>query len=321
MATEASFNEVASALTAGGTVVLCAHVNPDGDAIGSALALALALRKLGVDAVPTLADPLPVPVTYAFLPGSEIFRPVTGLEPPAVFVALDTPNPSRLGPAAKLAEKAGLVIVIDHHPDNRCFGALNLVDATAASTSQLVWRLLPALGVEADSAIATCVYTAMVTDTGRFQYTNATAQTHRDAADMIDVGVDVSGVYGAVYETRSPGALALVARVLDRIRVVNAGRIAYSWVNDEDFAETGALHEEGENLIDGVRTLRDIQVAVLIKETADGSRVNLRAKGDADVGGVARTFGGGGHRAAAGFSFAGTMEELLPRLLAELPGA
>lgn len=313
--------EVAAALRGASSVVVCAHVNPDGDAIGSVLALALALNEIGVPAIPTLADEAPAPRTYAFLPGFETLRPATGLDAPEVFVSLDTPNFSRLGVAEPVARTAKTLVVIDHHPDNAGFGTLNLCDSTSASTSQLVWRLLPELGVAADSAISTCAYVGLVTDTGRFQYSNATARSHRDAADMIDVGVDVNAVYERLYEERSPAGIALIGRVISRITLANGGDVAYSWITDDDLIELGAGPEETENLIDSVRTLGGISVAVLMKEGDGETRANLRAKANVDVAQVARSFGGGGHVRAAGFTFAGSMSQLLPQLLAELPGA
>ncbi len=302
------------------SVAVCAHVRPDGDAIGSVLALTLALRTAGIPAVPTLADDRDPSATYAFLPGFGLYVRAAELEQPAVFVALDTPNPARLGVAEELAVGAETLIVIDHHPDNQQFGAVNIVDATASATSQLVWRFLDALEVEPTPEIAQCCYIALMTDTGRFQYDNTSPAAFRDAAAMLEAGVDPAEASRLVYQERSAASLALEARLLSRLCIENGGRVAWAYLDDEDFRVTGALPEEAEHLPDAVRVIGGIEVAVLLRVIGDEVRGNLRAKTGADVGEVARALGGGGHRAAAGFTFEGTLDELLPRLLRMLPG-
>lgn len=302
------------------SVAVCAHVRPDGDAMGSVLALTLALRAAGVPAVPVLADDGPPPRTYAFLPGFALFTLASELEQPEVFVALDTPSFARLGVAEEMARGAETLIVFDHHPDNQEFGHVNVVDPGAAATSQMVWRFLEVLDVRPTPEIALCCYVALMTDTGRFQYDNTTPAALRDAAAMIEAGADPAEASRLVYQERSAGSLALEARLLSRLTVTNGGRVAWAWLDDNDFAATGASPEEGENLPDAVRVIGGIDVAVLLRVTQGEVRGNLRAKTGADVATIAREFGGGGHRAAAGFSFAGTLDELVPRLLAMLPG-
>lgn len=306
---------IAEALAGARSVVVGAHVDPDGDAVGSALGLTLACVSIGIAATPVLAGSDAVPSSYAFLPGAARFRTASLLSAPDVFVALDTPSFARLGDAETLARSAGTLIDIDHHPDNGRFGGLCLLDPAAAAVGGMVWDLLPALGVVPDADIATCLYTALLTDTGRFSYRNTTPAALRTAAAMLACGVDVQQVFTDVYESRSAGALALIGRTLERIACCSEGRIAYSWVTDRDFAETGARREETENLIDEVRALGGARVVFLMKAEPGTVRVSLRAKGPHDVGSVARVFGGGGHAAAAGFTFAGDIETLLPKLL------
>ncbi len=227
------------ALRAASSVVLCAHVGPDGDAVGSTLALALSLRAAGIAAVPTLADEKGAPEAYSFLPGFEEYRPAASLEPPEVFVALDAPSLARLGAGARLARGAAHMVDLDHHPDNDHFGDIDLVDASTASAGTLVWRLLPALGVAPTPEIATDCYVALMTDTGRFSYANTTAETLCDASEMVAAGADPAGLYARVYERRSAAALSLLGRVLSRITLANGGSVAYSWVTRNDFEETG----------------------------------------------------------------------------------
>lgn len=302
------------------SVAVCAHVRPDGDAIGSVLALTLALRAAGIPAIPTLADERDASTTYSFLPGFGLYTRASELEQPQVFVACDTPSFERLGVAEPLARGAETLIVFDHHPDNREFGQVNVVDATAAATAQLVWRFLETLDVRPTPEIALCCYVALMTDTGRFQYDNTTAAAFHDAAEMLEAGVQPAEVSRLVYQERSPASLELEARLLSRLAVANEGRVAWAWLDDCDFEETGATPEEAEHLPDAVRVIGGIDVAVLLRVIGNEVRGNLRAKTGADVGAVARELGGGGHKAAAGFTFEGTLDELLPRLLGMLPG-
>lgn len=312
---------IASELLGARSVVVCAHVTPDGDAVGSVIALTLALRAAGVHATPTLADDHGVPVTYAFLEGADLFRPVSELTAPELFVALDTPNWARLGVAAPLARAAARVAVIDHHVDNQAFGTLHLVDTTAASTGSIIWRLLPLLRVEPTRSIAAACYTALMTDTGRFSYGNTSPRALRDAASMIEAGADAFDLYTRIYESRSSSALALLGRVLARITLTPDGRVAYSWMTDADLAETGARAEDTENIVDVVRQVEGVDAVALFKEQTDCTKVSLRAKAPGlDVGAVARAFGGGGHVAAAGATIDGRLDEALRLVLDRLAG-
>jgi phosphoesterase RecJ-like protein len=311
---------VAELLADAGAIVVCGHVDPDGDAVGSVLALTLALRAKGLDVTPTLADEGDAPESYAFLPGFELFEPAASLAAPSVFVALDTPTPARLGAALPLAQAADSRVVIDHHPDSACFlGATCAIDATSPATGALIWDLLPELGVAPDADIATCLWAALVTDTGRFQFSNTDAGTMRRAAEMLDAGARAREVYGRVYESQSRGALVLVGRTLSRIREANGGAVAYSWIDQADLDDTGTRLSETETLIDQVRSLAGVDAVFLVKTTDGRCKVSLRSKSEADVGAVARAMGGGGHAKAAGFTFEGPMEAMLERLLPMLP--
>lgn len=311
--------EIARELKSASSVIVCGHVNPDGDAIGSTLGLVLALRKLGIDAIPTMADDRPPLSTYAFLPGSELMVRALQQESADVFVAVDSPSLVRLGVAQALAESAHRLVVIDHHPDNQLFGHLNLVDAKAAAVGEIIFHLLPCLGVPPDIDIVSCLYAALVTDTGRFQYGNTTAETLRDAAEMVACGLDVPKMYTQLYESLSCGALQITGRALSRVQVVNDGAVAFSWITDEDYADTQAAPEETEHLVDSVRMIGGVRAVVFVRVLRGKCRVNLRAKGGYDVGSVARHFGGGGHTAAAGLTYDGPLDDLMRELLPLMP--
>ncbi|TLM79501.1 MAG: bifunctional oligoribonuclease/PAP phosphatase NrnA [Actinobacteria bacterium] len=323
---DAEYRAAAERLVSATSVAVCAHIRPDGDAVASTLALAAALRACGVDAVPTLADEDGrAPATYAFLPWFDEYVPAGDLDAPEVLVALDTPNVERLGAAGRLAAGAVDVIVLDHHPDNLGFGTMNLVDTEAAAVGQMVWRLLAHLGdlrgLSVDERLAHSLYVALLTDTGGFRYSNTTPQALRDAADMVQAGADPAAASREAYEERSHGAVALAGLALSRLQLLNGGRVAHAWIADEDFAATGALPEETEHLVDMLRMLGGVDVVVFAQQRGAECRVNLRSKNGFDVGSVARRFGGGGHAAAAGLTYAGLREDFLAEALPLLPGA
>ena len=314
------FHRAAIRLKHADSVVVCGHVHPDGDAIGSVLGLTLALRDAGIAAVPALADTDAPPKTYDFLPGFALFMHVADLETPEVFVALDTPNFERLGEAEQMARDASELIVIDHHPDNSEFGDMNIVDPRTAASGQLVWRLVERLDSDPSPEVAMCCYVGLMTDTGQFQFDNTSPQTFHDAAAMIEAGVNPAETARLVYQERTASSLALQARMMSRITLANGGRVAYSWMDPADFTETGALPGDAEYLPDALRQIGGVDAIVLLRIDDGEVRGNLRAKTGADVGAVARKLGGGGHRPAAGFTFTGTLDECLAVLLPLLPG-
>ncbi|NTU70386.1 MAG: bifunctional oligoribonuclease/PAP phosphatase NrnA [Coriobacteriia bacterium] len=317
---QAAYHHALVALRRASSVVLCAHVRPDGDAMGSVLALTLALRDNGIPAVPTLAHGATPPSTYKFLPGFSLFVPAHDLEAPQVFIALDTPVIDRLGDAGKLAKAAETVIIIDHHPDTDEFGSVVVHEPDAAATGQIVWNLIKVLDTPPRTEVAQCCYAGLVTDTGRFCYDNTTAAALHAAAEMVEAGVDPAEMAVRIYQSRSAASLAIENRAMSRLTITNGGRVAYAWVDDADFAEIGALPEEAESLPDAVRVVEGVDVAILLRQAGGEVRGNLRSKAGFNVSEVAKHFGGGGHRAASGFTFSGTIDELLPQLLALMPG-
>jgi phosphoesterase RecJ-like protein len=303
-------------------VAIACHVNPDGDALGSVLAASLGLRKLNKKTYPSWGErPVEVPPAYSFLPGTESLLQVDDVPPADVFLALDCGAADRLGELEQVARSSRCLINIDHHPGNEGFGTLNIVVTDASSTAELVTRLLEDLGVEFDRAIATCLYTGIVTDTGRFQYTNSSPETLRLAADLLSYGVPAPEIAQEVFESAPFGYLKLVGRVLERATLVEAERFVYAWITQKDLAETGLRLEETEKLIDLIRSTGAAAVAAMFKEQPDGKfRISLRSKDDTSVGAIARARGGGGHERAAGYT-ADDVDEAVADLLAELRGA
>lgn len=284
-------------------VAIACHVNPDGDAIGSLLGASLGLIKLGKKTYTSWgaksAEPL---ATFSFLRGiGDVVQP-DELPETEMFLALDCGAGDRLGELEPLARRSQILINIDHHPGNDAFGTINVVVPTASSTAELVAALLEDLGVDMDVDIATCLYTGIVTDTGRFSYSNSSPETLRLAADLLSYGVSAPDIARDVFESAPFGYLKLVGRVLERAELIEDARFVHSWVTRQDLAETGVAVEETDRLVDAIRSTRAADVAALFKEQEDGRwRASLRSKGPG-VADFARANGGGGHELAAGFS-------------------
>lgn len=285
------------------SVVIACHVNPDGDALGSLFATSLGLESLGKKTYATWgASPAAIPFSYQFLPGAGTIVQPGDVPEADVFLAVDCGAGDRLGSLEKRARAAKVVINVDHHPGNDDFGTYNIVVTHVSSTAELVTRLLQDLNVELDKDIATCLYTGLVTDTGRFQYSNSSPDTLRLAADLLALGVPATDIATEVFESSPFGYLKLVGRVLDRAVLFEDVRFVYSWLTLADLAETGVAPDETDKVIDAVRSTRAADVAALFKEQSDGQyRVSLRSKGPS-VGALARSRGGGGHELAAGFT-------------------
>src|SRR5205809_4773951 len=311
----AELAEVAAAIRGHDRFLVTTHENPDGDALGSMLAMTLALEALGKDAVMYLAGEVPLPREYSWMPLDGLQRKVPDDAATRVLLALDCANESRLGPDPEVLHSAPLVVNVDHHHDNSRFGAVNVVVADASSTGEIVRDLLDELGVELTPEIAEALYIALVTDTGRFQYTNTTPKALRLAAELVEAGADVHKVFQGIYESVEFAKLKLLARALDRAKVYEGGRLVISYLLRSDFNELGVGEEYAEGIIDYLRAVEGADMAVLIREPprTDGPsrRVSLRASIDElDVSAIARKSEGGGHRQAAGFSSEAPIDEI-----------
>ncbi|HEX2267461.1 MAG TPA: bifunctional oligoribonuclease/PAP phosphatase NrnA [Actinomycetota bacterium] len=293
------------ALLAARNVALACHVNPDPDAIGSMLGLALWLKSQRKDVVCSWGnDPLQRPRWLSVLPGSELIVEAQAFPAnPEVMVALDTASPDRLGPLGANAEAAECTIVIDHHRTNPGFGSIVVLDPDASSTSEMVFRLIQSAGGPLTAEIAACLYAGIVTDTGRFQYESTSPETHRVAAELRTLDFDHTAISRALYEDISLSALRLSAIALERVVHVPELSLAWTYVLQADLSVDGVDMSETDDLIDFVRVAREADVTCVIKQQRDGNfKVSLRSKGQTDVGAVAKGFGGGGHRLAAGFT-------------------
>jgi phosphoesterase RecJ-like protein len=296
--------------------VVVTHENPDGDALGSMLGSTLGLRELGKDVVMYLAGDAPLPVELGFMPFGELLRDAPADLEQRVLLAVDCANARRIGPDPALLERATLVLDVDHHHDNTRFGAVNLIVADASSTAEIVRDLLGELGVQLTPEIAEALYVGLVTDTGRFQYSNTTPKALRLAAELVEAGADVHGIFRHVYETVQFAKLKLLARALDRAQLFEGGRLLVSHLRRSDFEDVGAEEPYSEGLIDFLRQAEGANMVALIREPpSDGGpalRVSLRSSQDeVDVSAIARQAGGGGHRQAAGFSSESSIDETI----------
>jgi bifunctional oligoribonuclease and PAP phosphatase NrnA len=316
-------DRVGAELRARQRFLLTAHEGPDGDALGSLLAMHHLLTRLGKDSVMFLAaKEFPLPIEYRFLPLEEVFH-----EPPAdmadrTIVFLDCGNIDRM-PVEFLTAGENDVINIDHHHDNTRFGDFNLVDVEASCTAEIVYDLARLLEVEITPEIASALYVGLITDTGNFMYDNTTAHTHRVAAELIEAGVDVDDTYRRLYEHVPLEKLKLVARALNSVQRHCDNRLAVSYITRSDYAQTGAGEEMTEGIIDHVRSLEGTKVAAVVRDLSEGARaarkVSLRSSdGAVDVSAIARRSGGGGHKRAAGFSTDLDLDDLVSFICDEL---
>jgi bifunctional oligoribonuclease and PAP phosphatase NrnA len=307
---------VADAIRANDRFVVAAHENPDGDALGSMLALSLALQSLGKDVVMYLSGTAPTPGEYGFLDLSELHRELPSDRAERVLIAVDCANERRIGPGPTPVEGAKLVVNIDHHHDNSSFGTVNLIVAEASSTAEIVRDVLSALDVPLTPEIAAALYVGLVTDTGRFQYTNTTPKSLRLAAELVEAGADVHGIFRHVYETVQFSKLKLLSRALERAQLFEGGRLVVSYLLKDDFGDVGAEEPYSEGIIDYLRAVEGSEMVALIREPprneGPARRISLRSSHDeVDVSAIARASGGGGHRQAAGFASERSIAEII----------
>jgi phosphoesterase RecJ-like protein len=317
-------DEIIAELNLGQKFLLTTHESPDGDALGSLLAMHEVLKLMGKDSVMFMsADEMPLPYEYRHLPLEEVVHelPVDADERTIVF--LDCGNIDRM-PVNFFQRPDAHILNIDHHHDNTRFGTANLVVGQASCTAEIIYHLIDDLDVEITPRIGEALYVALVTDTGRFQYENTTPESHRMAAELLDLGVDAHSIFRRLYENVPSEKVQLLARVLGRIERFDHGLLTISYIYKDDYEATGAEESYSEGIVDHVRAVEGTVVAALVREQLRTdrqgvSKVSLRAAaGAVDVSVIARKESGGGHRQAAGFSTRKSPEELVDFLRTEI---
>jgi bifunctional oligoribonuclease and PAP phosphatase NrnA len=316
-------------LPSGASVLLVCHVNPDGDALGSMLGFGLGLRQiaasLGIERLEaTFPGPLELPPPFRPLPGLDMLVEESAADrAPDAVVTFDAGSIERLGVLAAQLRAAPVSVVVDHHASNTRFGAINLVDPSAAATSVLVEEFLRRLGVPLDVEIAEALYVALATDTGSFKFDSTTPAVHELAARLIATGIDVGALSRRLFDTRPYGAVRLFGEAIGRARLepaeVDGHGLVWTYATLDDLARYEQPPSVLEALIDSVRCVAEADVSCVVKQVgAHEWTVSLRSKGAVDVGSVAIALGGGGHRLAAGFTRRGTLEEIMASIRGEL---
>jgi phosphoesterase RecJ-like protein len=322
----AAWDAATTAIREARSAVVVGHVHPDGDSLGSILALAQALRRLGLQVVASFSEPYEVPAPLRVLPGQELLvSPAEVPAAPELLVAVDTASLARLGTLADRADQAGRLLVIDHHASNVDFGELRLVDPDAAAAGMLVAELIDRLGVAYDVSIASCVYAAIASDTGSFRFGTTSPAVHRLAARLLEVGIAHDFISRSLFDTHPVGWLPMIAGVLGRAELDSAAAdsagMVWAAVTTDELARYGLGFEQAETVVDVLRTIEGADVAAVFKQREpDLWIVSTRSRGAVDVGSACVSLGGGGHRLAAGYTARGSLSEVVATLRSALLG-
>jgi phosphoesterase RecJ-like protein len=292
-----------AAIVAADSVALACHIAPDGDALGSMLGMHHLCVAAGKPSIASWPAPFVVAPHYTYLPGLELAtRPEDFPATPDVMITFDCGSLARLGELAGPARAAGELIVLDHHLSNDRYGTVNVIDVDAAATAVVVRRVAACLGWPLNRDAAMCLYTGLVTDTGRFQYQSTTPEVFALAEELSRFDLPIASLSRQLFEEHRLAYLQLAGAVLTRAELDEKNGFVMAAITAADFAQYGVTVEETEGLIDLVRRTKEAEVSAVLKETDEGVRVSLRSVTEVDVSAVAASFGGGGHRYAAGFT-------------------
>jgi phosphoesterase RecJ-like protein len=305
---ESQIRKILNKIDAAQRILITAHVSPDGDALGSTLALTLALREMGKDAVAFNLDGVTPP--YTFLPGSE--QLISSLEGEAPFdlgFVLDAGELKRVG--VDLAPHCHELINVDHHPFSEQFGVVNYLDESACATGVMVRRLLREQGHALSLPVAICIYVAILSDTGSFRYSNANPEAFTTAAEMVGLGIDAWDIASRLYETQPVQRLKLLGEALQTLTLSRCGRFATLAVTTEMLQRCGADAGHTDGFVNYPRSIEGVEVSIFFRQTEDDTfKVGFRSKGKVDVGALARELGGGGHHNAAGATVEGHLDQV-----------
>ena len=305
-----NFQTVAGVLKEASSVLLYPHISPDGDAIGSTVAMARVLRQLGKTCYVVTEDEIPENLQFLdhgyTMPIGEVS------DVPTVSMCIDCGEDGRYPKRANWFHQAPISICVDHHPTTEPVFDYNIIDPSAAAAAELIYHLIRALDHPIDRETAEALYTGINTDTGRFQYSNTTAQTHRIAADLIDCGVDVNRMNVELYESQRPERMRIEAQVMNNMKLSADGKFAMAYVTRAMMEENDVRSGDTDAVVANLRSIRGVEVAAFFKEKADDAiKLSLRAKGNCDVAAIAMAFGGGGHRKASGATLTMSLQEAI----------
>lgn len=317
--TEEAWNAAIAEINRANRIGVVGHVRPDGDALGSMIAIALAARAVGNEAVASFGKPFVLGSEFRFLDQSVLVPPDEFPTDLDLAIVCDTGVLDRVGSVGPAVSSARRLLVIDHHLTPGTLGDVRVVDPAAAATTQLVFEFLNRLGWEITRPIAEALYTGLVTDTGRFQYSSTSPAVHRMAADLLDAGVEPAPIGQALYEETAFGYFAVVSRVLGGAQLDEEAGLVWALLRRDDIADAGIAWEDADQLIDLVRLAREAGVACLLKEVQPGVlKGSLRSRGEVDVAKIAQSFGGGGHRNAAGFTSKLSVDDTIAQVVGQM---
>ncbi|MCL4498679.1 MAG: bifunctional oligoribonuclease/PAP phosphatase NrnA [Chloroflexi bacterium] len=304
-------------MVAANSFAITCHERPDGDALGSILALGHALRAVGKDVTIISSDG--VPENYTFIPESDTIATTTNRRNFDFGIIVDCAAPSRTGPVAEIIESAGAKVVIDHHIPEGDFGDIRIINTDASASAQVILQLLDAGGAPIDKTAASQLLTGLIADTGGFRFANTNTQAFEDAARLVRLGAEPSRIYREVYDNRPLRAVKLLGRALDSIQMDERGFVAWATVTRNDMDELGATDTDTDSIVNHVVAVKGPKVVLLFREVKpDSIRISLRSRDGVDVNQIGRVFGGGGHAAAAGCTLDTSLKQAQEAVIAEV---
>lgn len=312
------FTEAINIIDKSDRIFIASHINPDGDNLGSMLALYFALKKYGKEVYPLKSDILPR--DFLFLDGIDrVIEYDDSLEEIDLLILVDSSDEDRLGKNKDLLKKAKFSLNIDHHLSNSRFGDINIIDPKAAATGEMIYQLIKSMNISIDKKIASNLYVAIVTDTGKFTYDSVTSKTHRIIADLLDTGIDSNEININLYENRSIEKTQLMIKSLSTLKFYNNYSVGLVKVSQKMLKETNSKIEDTNGIVEVIRGIRDVEVAAILKEEKKNKiKVSLRSKKVVDVSKICKKFSGGGHVRAAGCTINSSLNEAEKLLIEEI---
>ena len=298
------------------SIVLLTHENPDGDAVGSSLAMYAALKELGKENVDLIIPEYPR--TYRFLPNVDKVQKEGTTEPYDVAIALDSATIKMLNGWSNYFETAKTKIVIDHHGTNTMYGDLNYVNPDSPACTQILLTIFEYFDVEITNDIGKCILTGIITDTGGFQYQSTRPETFEFAARLLKSGINVSEIYKKAMNTKTRANFELRKRAIDRMEFLENGKVSFTYITKQDMEETGATSDDHEGIVDEGRCIEGVEVSIFIRETEKGYKVSLRSNEYVNVSDVCLMFGGGGHVHAAGCNVNMSIEQAKEKMVNQI---
>ena len=299
------------------TILVLAHENPDGDAIGSCLAMKSALKQLGKNADVIIRE---FPRVFDFLPGREDVKTDSDIKEYDLVISLDCADFKRLV-GNEYFEKAKETIVIDHHGSNKMYGDINFVNPVAPACCQILIGMFQYFGLDIDKELGTCILTGIITDTGGFRHSGITPETFEFTAELLQKGINVSNIYKRVLQTKTKANFELMKRVMDRMEFFEDGKVSFTYITNKDLDDVNALPGDHEGLVEIGRDVEGVEVSIFVRQREDNEnafKISMRSNDYVNVSDVCLMFGGGGHEKAAGASILGDLDSVKQKVLNEV---